>query len=119
VIQQGDVYWVNFGLPQGSEAGFSRPVVVVQNNLVNASRINTVIVCPLTSNVSRAKAPGNVLVRAGEVGLDDDSVVNVSLINHLNKDQLGDYVGTLEGARLFDILDGIQRLLEPREPPRT
>ena len=118
MIQQGDIYWVDFGLPTDSEAGFARPVVVVQSNLVNASRINTLIVCPLTANVRRSSAPGNVLVLASDTGLTADSVVNGSLINHINKDQLGDYVGTLEGAPLDDILDGIQSLLEPRDLPR-
>jgi mRNA interferase MazF len=79
VVHQGDIYWIDLGEPAGSEPGYSHPHVVVQNNVFNRSRINTVVVCALTSNLKRAAAPGNVLLGAGEANLPKQSVVVVSL----------------------------------------
>ena len=66
VIQQGEIYWVDLGTQSGSEPGYRHPHIVIQNNLFNASKINTVVVCALTSNIKRAEAPGNVLLNKGE-----------------------------------------------------
>ena len=115
VIRQGDLYWVDLGAPQGAEPGYRRPVVVVQNNLFNQSRIRTVVVCAVTSNLKRAAAPGNVLLKAGEGGLPKDSVVNVSQIFTLDKGDLEEYIGTLSPRRVRQILAGIRLVLEPRE----
>jgi len=116
VIRQGDVYWIEFEEPEGSEPGYKHPHVVVQNNLFNHSRINTVLVCPLTSNLKRANSPGNVLLNKGEANLPKASVINVSQIFTVDKSQLGDYIGTLSSERLRQVLDGIKLLLEPKEP---
>jgi len=116
VIRQGDVYWIEFEEPEGSEPGYKHPHVVVQNNLFNHSRINTVLVCPLTSNLKRANSPGNVLLSKREANLPKPSVINVSQIFTVDKSQLGDYLGTLSSERLRQVLDGIKLLLEPREP---
>jgi mRNA interferase MazF len=116
VIRQGDVYWIEFEEPEGSEPGYKHPHVVVQNNLFNHSRINTVLVCPLTSNLKRANSPGNVLLSKREANLPKPSVINVSQIFTVDKSQLGDYLGTLSSERLRQALDGIKLLLEPREP---
>ena len=80
IIRQGDVFWVDPGLPSGSGPGYRHPYVVIQNNAFNRSRINTVVVCALTSNLKRAGAPGNVLLDIGEADLPRQSVVNVSQI---------------------------------------
>jgi mRNA interferase MazF len=88
---------------------------VVQNNLVNQSRIRTVVVCALTSNLKRAEAPGNVLLEDGESGLPKRSVVNVTQLLTVDKRHLGDYVGTLSAARVRQIVSGIALVLEPRE----
>ena len=69
VIRQGEIYWVDLAEPRGSEPSYRHPHIVVQNNLFNASKINTVVVCALTSNLKRAKAPGNVLLEKGEANL--------------------------------------------------
>ena len=79
-IVQGDIYWVDLGVPRGSEPGFRNPYVVIQNDAVNVSRIRTVIVCLITSNLQRAKAPGNVLLEKDEANLSVPGVVNVSQI---------------------------------------
>ena len=87
-IIQGDIYWVVLGAPKGSEPGFSHPFVVLQNNVFNTSRINTVVVCALTTNLRRSQAPGNVTLDKGEANLNKKSVVNISQIVTINKSDL-------------------------------
>ena len=115
VINQGDVFWIELGEPSGSAPGYRHPHVVVQNNLFNRSRINTVVVCALTSNLKRADAPGNVLLSPGEANLPKRSVVNVSQIFTVDKSDLAEKIGTLSRQRVREILDGIQLLMEPRK----
>ena len=91
------------------------PHVVIQNNLFNQSRINTVVVCALTSNLKRASAPGNVLLEPKEAHLSKTSVVLVSQIFTVDKSQLGEYIGTLSLKRVRQILDGIKLLMEPAD----
>lgn len=115
VVRQGDIYWVELGEPTGSEPGYSHPHVIVQNNVFNASRIRTTIVCALTSNLKRAQAPGNVLLAPGEGNLSKQSVVMVSQIFTIDKTQLGEYIGSLPLHRVNQILAGIHLLIEPRD----
>ena len=115
MITQGDIFWVELDEPSGSEPGYRHPHVVVQNNLFNRSRINTVVVCALTSNLKRAAAPGNVLLDPGEANLPKQSVVNVSQVFTVDKSQLGVKIGALSPVRVREILDGIGLLLEPCE----
>lgn len=115
VIRQGEIYWVDLGEPRGSEPSYRHPHIVVQNNLFNASKINTVAVCALTSNLKRAKAPGNVLLEKGEANLLKKSVVNISQIYTVNKSDLIENIGRVSQNRVQQILDGINLLLEPRE----
>ena len=115
VVNQGDVFWVEFGEPSGSEPGYRHPHVVIQNNVFNRSRIQTVVVCALTSNLKRAKAPGNVLLEKGEANLPKQSVVNISQIFTVNKSDLVEKVGSLSHDRVYQILEGIQLLTAPRD----
>lgn len=115
VINQGDIYWIDLGEPSGSAPGYLHPHVVIQNNVFNLSRINTVVVCALTSNLQRAEAPGNILLDEGEADLSRQSVVIVSQIFTVDKSDLGEYIGTLSKKRMCQILDGIKMLTEPRE----
>jgi mRNA interferase MazF len=115
VINQGDIYWVQLDEPTRSEPGYTHPHVVIQNNLYNQSKIRTVIVCVLTSNLKYADVPGNVSLEKGEANLPKGSIVNVSQIFTIDKTQLGEYIGTLSTKRIHQILDGISLLLEPRE----
>ena len=101
--------------PSGSEPGYRHPHVVIQNNLFNRSRINTVVVCTLTSNLKRSKAPGNVTLSKGEANLAKKSVVNISKIFTVNKSDLSEKIGTLSIIRISEILTGIKLLTEPRE----
>ncbi len=115
VINQGDIFWIDLEEPSGSEPGYRHPHVVVQNNVFNRSRISTVVICALTSNLKRAAAPGNVLLEPKEANLPKQSVVNVSQIFTVDKSQLGEKIGTLSSRQVREILDGIRLLLEPRE----
>ncbi|MFN0120919.1 MAG: type II toxin-antitoxin system PemK/MazF family toxin [Blastocatellia bacterium] len=115
VINQGDIYWVDLGEPAGSSPGYEHPHVVIQNNVFNQSRINTVLVCALTSNLKRGDAPGNVFLNAKEGHLPKRSVVVVSQIFTVDKSQLGEYIGRLSNNRVHQILDGIKLLTEPRD----
>jgi mRNA interferase MazF len=115
VIDQGDVFWVDLGEPSGSEPGYRHPHVVIQNNVFNRSRINTVVVCALTSNLRRAKAPGNVLLEEGEANLLEQSVVNVSQIFTVDKRSLVEKIGALSRRRVRQILDGVRLVIEPRD----
>jgi mRNA interferase MazF len=115
VIRQGDIYWIDLEVPAGSEPGYRHPHVIVQNNLLNQSRIQTVVVCQLTSNLKRAESPGNVLLKKGETNLSKDSVANVTQILTVDKTRLDEYVSTLPAKRVREILNGIQLVLEPRQ----
>jgi mRNA interferase MazF len=114
VIRQGDIYWVDLGEPIGSEPGFRRHHVVLQNDVFNGSRIHTVVVCALTFNLRQAEAPGNVLLTPGEANLSKQSVVNVSQIFTVDKRQLEDKIGSLSMLRVREILEGIRLVLDPR-----
>jgi len=116
VINQGDIYWIELDEPEGSEPGYKHPHVIVQNNLFNRSQIKTVLVCPLTTNLKRASAPGNVLLDKKESNLSKQSVVNVSQVFTVDKAQLDEYVGTLSSRRITEILNGIKLVLDSREP---
>jgi mRNA interferase MazF len=115
VIQQGDVFWVTMDEPSGSEPGYRHPFVIIQNNVFNASRINTSIGIALTSNLSRASIPGNVLLRKGEASLPKASVVNVTQIITLNKADLKEKIGSLSPTRVNEILAGLGLVTQPRE----
>ena len=113
-INQGDVYWIDLGEPSGSEPGYRRPFVIIQNNVFNQSNIQTTVVCALTTNLDRGEAPGNVLLNAGEANLPQRSVANVSQLFTVDRRDLEDYIGTLDESRIRNILKGISLVLEPR-----
>lgn len=115
VVNQGDIFWVELGEPSGSAPGYRHPHVVVQNDLFNRSRINTTIVCTLTSNVEHAKSPGNILLSKGEANLPKRSVVNVSQVVTVDKSDLMEKIGTLSSQRILQILEGISLVLQPCE----
>lgn len=113
VIRQGGLFWVDLGTPSGSRPGLRQPFVVVQNDLFNRSRLATVVVCALTSNLRRAEAPGNVLVPQGEGSLSQDSVVNVTQLFTIDKSELVEQIGRLGSERVVEILRGIRLVLDP------
>ncbi|MDA3936632.1 MAG: type II toxin-antitoxin system PemK/MazF family toxin [Actinomycetota bacterium] len=110
-MAQGEVWWADLGEPVGSEPGFRRPVVVVQGDSFNRSKISTVICIPLTSNLRWAEAPGNVLLDSDVTGLPKDSVANVSQVVTLDKSLLSERVAALPDAKLELVLYGIDVVL--------
>ena len=111
VIAQGEVWWANLPDPEGSGPGFRRPVIVVQGDAFNRSRIATVVCVPITSNLRWADAPGNVLLPAASSGLPRDSVANVSQIVTIDRALLTERVGKLSPRQLESILTGIDIVL--------
>ena len=99
VISQGEVWWADLGVPAGSEPGSRRPVVIVQGDAFNRSRIGTVVCVPLTSNLVWADAPGNVLLSSRTTGLPRDSVANVSQLITIDRAVLDEGVGKLPRAK--------------------
>ena len=111
-IRQGQVYWLDFGPMAGSAPAERHPCVVVQNDIFNESAIQTSVVCLITSNLNRANAPGNVLLEKGEANLPRASVVNVSQIVTVDKQELVEYVGRLSAASADAVRDGLHLLFE-------
>ena len=111
VISQGEVWWADLPSPIGSGPGFRRPVVVVQGDSLNLSRIATVVCVPLTSNLKWTLAPGNVLLRARNTGLAKDSVANVSQILTIDKELLRDRTAKLPRSSLEQVLSGVDTIL--------
>lgn len=111
VISQGEVWWADLDAPAGSGPGFRRPVVVVQSDALNRSRISTVVCVPLTSNLKWSLAPGNLRLSARVAGLQKDSVANVSQIIAVDKKFLTVSVGKLPRAKLELLLSGIDVIL--------
>jgi mRNA interferase MazF len=111
VVSQGEVWWADLPAPAGSGPGFRRPVVVVQGDGINRSRIATVICVPLTSNLKWALAPGNVRLAARVTGLPKESVANVSQIIAIDREYLATRVGKLSLSKLQLILSGIDVVL--------
>jgi len=110
-MQRGDIWWASLPEPEGSAPGYRRPVLVVQADEFNRSRINTIVVAVLTSNITLAMAPGNVLVKARRSGLPKDSVVNVSQLITLDKRCLTKRVKTLDYPTMNEVDTGIRLVL--------
>jgi mRNA interferase MazF len=110
-MKRGEVWWASLPAPTGSGPGFRRPVVVVQSNPFNQSRIATVIVAVVTSNLALADAPGNVRVGKAESGLTKPSVVNVSQLVTLDREQLTQRVRALPAEAMRDIDEGLRLVL--------
>ena len=110
-LSRGDIWWADLSEPSGSEPGFRRPVVVVQGDSLNRSRIDTAICVPLSSNMLWADAPGNVFLSCDLTGLSKDSVANVSQIVTIDKRTLTERVGKLPANKTELILSGIDIVL--------
>ena len=112
MIERGGIYWVDLGSPRGSEPGNRRPVLVVQSDSYNRSRLGTVVAAVVSSNTALASMPGNVFLPANVTGLPKDSVVNVTAIVTLDKDDIGDHVGTVPAYVTTDVDEGLRRVLD-------
>jgi mRNA interferase MazF len=111
VISQGEVWWADLGEPVGSEPGFRRPVLVVQGDSLNQSKIATAICVPLTSQLKWAEAPGNVLLKSKETGLPKDSVANVSQIVTIDQAMLTERAGKVKKRHLELVFGGLDLVL--------
>ncbi|MDZ4765465.1 MAG: type II toxin-antitoxin system PemK/MazF family toxin [Chloroflexota bacterium] len=110
IINQGDIYWLQFDDPSGIESSIPHPHVVIQANVLNHSRIDTVVVCALTSNLKRVNLPGNILLDVGEANLAKQSVVEVSKVSTVEKTKFGEYIGSISEPRIEQILAGMRFL---------
>jgi mRNA interferase MazF len=110
-LVRGGIWWADLPAPRGSEPGFRRPVLIVQADSFNRSRIQTVIVAVITSNLRLADAPGNVFLPAGSAGLSRDSVVNISQLLTLDRDFLTAQAGQLPSRLQGLVDDGLRRVL--------
>jgi mRNA interferase MazF len=111
VVSQGEIWWAELPEPVGSAPGFRRPVVIVQSDAFNRSRIATVVCVPLTTNLTWADVPGNVLLNAQATGLPKDSVANAAHVIAIDKSLLVERVGKISRARLELILSGLDSVL--------
>ncbi len=110
-MKRGEIWWATLADPVGSEPGYRRPVLVVQSDEFNESRIRTVVVLTLTSNLRLASAPGNVPCRKTETGLPRESVVNVSQAATINKTRLTQRVGRLPARLMQQVESGLRSVL--------
>ena len=111
VVERGDIWWADLREPEGSEPGFRRPVLIVQADAFNRSRLQTVIAVVLTSNLRLVEAPGNVLMPARATGLSKDSVANVSQVITIDRDFLREKAGRLRGQQQKDLDNGLRLVL--------
>ena len=111
-IHQGEVYWLDFGPAESSAPAERHPCVVVQSDVFNRSRLATTVVCLITSNLTRARAPGNVPLEKGVANLPKASVVNVSQILTIDKTELTERIGKLPANTIDSIRTGLQLLLD-------
>ena len=110
-MTRGDLWWADFGIPFGSEAGFRRPVLIVQDDAYNQSRLNTVVVVPLTTNLVLEEAPGNVFLSKAESNLTKDSVIVVTQLSAIDKKRLIENIGTVTRETMEDVETGIAMVL--------
>jgi mRNA interferase MazF len=111
-MTRGEIWWADLPDPRGSEPGFRRPVLVIQANSFNRSRIQTVIVTVISSNLRLAEAPGNVLLPTHSSGLTRDSVVNVSQLITLDRSFLTDAIGRIPDRVMSEVVAGLRLVLE-------
>jgi len=111
VIERGQIWWADLGEPDGSEPGYNRPVLIVQSDAFNRSRLHTVVAVILSTNVRLLDAPGNVLLPRKATGLSKDSVANVSQVITVDRDFLMEFAGRVRGQFLKDIENGLRLVL--------
>jgi len=107
-MMRGEIWWVDLGIPVGSELGFKRPVLIVQDDSFNESNINTIIAIAITSNLDLAEAPGNIVLSKKESNLSKDSVVNVSQIVTLDRERFLTRAGRLKSNKMTQVENGIK-----------
>ena len=109
--QRGELWWADLGKPRGSQPAYRRPVLIIQADAFNRSKLNTVVVASLTTNLNLALAPGNVVCRPGATGLSENSVVNVSQLTTLDRRFLVERIGALSAHTLSQVEEGLRLAL--------
>lgn len=112
VIQKGTVYWVDFSPSKGSEPRGRRPGLVIQNDLLNDSRLNTVIVAAITSTLKFGELPGNVVLKKREANMPKRCVINMTQIKSVDKNSLKEKIGTLSQKRMDEVVKGLKLVLD-------
>ena len=110
-MKRGDIWWADLGEPLGSGPGYRHPAIVISTDAFNESRISTVVVVLITSNLRLAAAPGNIRLGAREAGLSKESVVNVSQVLTLDKGRLLERIGHVPGDRMAEVEEGLRRVM--------
>jgi mRNA interferase MazF len=111
VVERGQIWTADLGEPEGSEPGYNRPVLIIQTDAFNRSRLHTVIAVVLSTNLRLVDAPGNVLIPAKASGLKKDSVANVSQVITIDRDFLTELAGRVRGQFLKDVETGLRLIL--------
>ena len=111
VIRKGSIYWVDFSPGKGSEPIGRRPGLVIQNDILNDSKINTVIMLAITSTMKFGELPGNVIIGKGEANLPKKCVINTTQIKSVDKKSIKEKIGTLSKRRMDDVYDGLKLVL--------
>jgi len=112
VIRKGSVYWIDFSPGKGSEPMGRRPGLVLQNNVLNDSKLNTVIVLAVTSTMKYGELPGNVVLRKGEANLKKKCVVNATQIKSVDKRSIREKIGTLSDKKLTEVYEGLKLIMD-------
>ena len=111
VIRKGSIYWIDFSPGKGSEPMGRRPGLVIQNNILNDSKLNTAIVLAVTSTMKYGELPGNVVLRKGEANLPKKCVVNVTQIKSVDKKSIKEKIGTLSDKRMTEVYEGMKQVM--------
>lgn len=112
VIRSGSIYWVDFSPGKGSEPKGRRPGLVIQNDILNDSRLNTVVVVAITSTMKFGKLPGNVALNKGEANMPKRCVINVTQIKSVDKASLREKIGSLSKRKMLDVQAGLNLVLD-------
>mgnify|MGYP001817687959 FL=1 len=112
VIRKGSIYWVDFSPGKGSEPMGRRPGLVIQNNAINDSKINTVVMLAITSTLKYGDLPGNVILRKGEANMPKRCVINVSQVKSVDKKSIVEKIGTLAAEKMEKVEDGLRLLFD-------
>ena len=112
MVKRGQIWWGDLDRPTGSEPGFPRPLLILQSNFFNETALGTIVTVALTSHLGRAMMPGNVLLRRRETGMSKDSVVVVSQLVTVDRDQLLEKICTLGSDRMSVVEEGVRLLLD-------
>jgi len=112
VIRKGSIYWVDFSPGKGSEPLGRRPGLVVQNNILNDSNLNTVIMLAITSTMKFGELHGNVVLRKGEANLPKKCVINVTQIKSVDKKSIKEKIGTLSKERVDEVHEGLKLVMK-------